>query len=146
VYRNCLGLGSLPVDISLYSGGAERPGCPSPQMAMATGLLRPTWQSGVSISATTDSDGNPNITWNKGANAPVGTSIQFFRVYRSAGAGVTNPAFTARIDTTPDATAPQTYVDTNGPANCTAAARCTYSITAVDTNWQESDPIAVNWP
>jgi prepilin-type N-terminal cleavage/methylation domain-containing protein len=133
---------SINVDPTLFVGGTERPGCPSAMIPVdisnAT-TLRPSFPVGTTLSAVTNAAGQAHLSWTNPATPPAGGNpILFYRIYRDA-SGSSTPPFSARYAVTANG-AVQTYDDANPVSGCT------YSVTAVDNNLQESDPIQAACP
>lgn len=132
---------TAPVDVNPALFTPTRPGCPSAMLTIdinqAAQNARPTWPNNASVTKGS-SNGLPLLTWTANPANPVNnnTPIQFYRVYRNPGSLAT-PQVSDRYSRS----GTTSFVDPSPSATCD-----TYAITAVDSNWQESDPISVNCP
>jgi prepilin-type N-terminal cleavage/methylation domain-containing protein len=137
-------VGTLNVTPNAFVGGAERPGCPSamvPVNISTAPTSRPSFPAATTLTATTNTAGQAHLAWSNVATPPAGGSpILFYRIYReTTGSPPATLPFSARYAITANGTV-QSYDDTN------PAPPCTYSVTAVDNNYQESDPLQVACP
>jgi hypothetical protein len=114
-------------------GNAAREGAYSALLtADATPNTPPAFPAGTTLSATV-TNGQPTLTWSAAAADTDTEPILFYRIYRDAAASP--PGYGDRYDRSPAARL--NYADA-APGAATAH---TYWVTAVDTKFQESQPL-----
>lgn len=130
---------SGPINVNPLLFAPTRPGCPSAMLTIdinaAAQNARPTWPNNASVTKG-DSGGLPLLTWPAAVAIDANTPIQFYRIYRNP-ASLSTPQVSERYSRS----GTTSFVDPSPSATCD-----TYAVTAVDSNWQESDPISVGCP
>jgi type IV pilus modification protein PilV len=131
------GLLTSPINVSPGAFTPLRPGCPSAVTSIDINQLaqkaRPTLAGIINKGS---SNGLTTLDWPDGTEVNSSTPIQFYRVYRNPGS-LTQPAVADRYSRS----GTSSFIDPSPSATCD-----TYAVTAVDSNWQESDPISVGCP
>ncbi|MFL6085731.1 MAG: prepilin-type N-terminal cleavage/methylation domain-containing protein [Mycobacterium sp.] len=145
-------VGTVAVDLSApywpsTPAPGIRPGCPSDPASRTidTSALPDDQPTNPGPLAITSSSGLPHLSWPQAPDDPSGDAILFYRIYRdpscpnATGAAA---AYTNRCGRTASATA--TTFDDGTPVT-TSGTVVTYYVTAVDSHYQESDPIIGTW-
>jgi hypothetical protein len=127
---------AVSITFSQFSN-PDRPGCASQSVTVDVNNGQLTGVPGQPQSpAVTRVNGLPVLTWG-GASAGSGSPIAFYRIYRSPS---NPPVYSERIGRTQNATA-LTFTDQTASASSQS-----YAITAVNQDYQESDPVLVAEP
>lgn len=111
----------------------EREGDPA-QLTIASPATAPTFPTSGGTLTSSVSDGLPTIAWTDPATPAAGRSILFYRIYRDPSSTSPLP-YSARYDYTTGTST--TYSDPNPGSSLNHV----YYVTAVDDQFNESDPI-----
>jgi hypothetical protein len=128
-----------PINVNPVLFAPTRPGCPSAVVTIdinaAAQNARPSFGNGASVTKGS-SGGLPLLQWPAANEVNASTPIQFYRIYRNP-SSLSQPTVAERYSRS----GTTSYVDPSPSATCD-----TYAVTAVDSNWQESDPLQVTCP
>ena len=123
------------IDSSLTA--PDRLGCPSASFTVDINAGRNDPRPGSPVNPVPGTtNGLPSLTWSA-ATPDSGDTIAFYRIYRDPSP---TPQYNQRIGKTQDGST-LTFTD---PVAQTGTH--VYAITAVDSHYNESDPVTVNWP